>query len=71
MKALFLTMWYPNPQNAVSGTFVHEQAEALRKQGVDVRVMQPLPMAPFPVTLFKNSYRALAAVPGPTMTSKG
>lgn len=63
MKVLFLTMWYPNPQNPVSGTFVHEQAEALRKQGVDVRVMQPLPMAPFPVTLFKKSYRDLAAVP--------
>ncbi|MBK5205120.1 MAG: glycosyltransferase [Polaromonas sp.] len=63
MKVLFLTMWYPNAQNPVSGTFVHEQAEALRQEGVDVRVMQPLPMAPFPVTLFKNSYRALAAVP--------
>lgn len=63
MKVLFLTMWYPNPQNPVSGTFVHEQAQALRKEGVDVRVMQPLPMAPFPVTLLKNSYRALAAMP--------
>lgn len=63
MKVLFLTMWYPNAQNPVSGTFVHEQAQALRKQGVDVRVMQPLPMAPFPVTLFKQAYRDLAAVP--------
>lgn len=63
MKVLFLTMWYPNPQNPVSGTFVHEQAEALRKQGVDVRVMQPLPLAPFPINRLKASYRALAAVP--------
>ena len=63
MKVLFLSMWYPNPQNPVSGTFVHEQAEALRREGVDVRVVQPLPKAPFPVTLFKNSYRDLAAVP--------
>lgn len=63
MKVLFLTMWYPNSQDQVSGTFVHEQAEALRKQGVDVRVMHPLPMAPFPVTLVKKSYRDLATVP--------
>lgn len=63
MKVLFLSMWYPNPQNPVSGTFVHEQADALRREGVDVRVVQPLPKAPFPVTLFKKSYRDLAAVP--------
>lgn len=63
MKVLFLTMWYPNAQNPVSGTFVHEQAEALRQEGCEVRVMQPLPLAPFPVTLFKKSYRDLAAVP--------
>jgi teichuronic acid biosynthesis glycosyltransferase TuaC len=63
MKILFLSMWYPNSENPVSGTFVHEQAEALRKEGVEVRVMQPIPIAPFPVTLFKPSYRALAAIP--------
>jgi len=63
MKVLFLTMWYPNAQNPVSGTFVHEQAEALRNEGCDVRVVQPLPLAPFPVTLFKKTYRDLAVVP--------
>jgi len=62
MKVLFLSMWYPNGQNPVSGTFVHEQARALRQIGVELRVMQPLPMAPFPVTLFKPSYRDWAAV---------
>ena len=63
MKVLFLTMWYPNAQNPVSGTFVHEQAEALRNEGCDVRVVQPLPLAPFPVTLFKKTYRDLAVLP--------
>lgn len=62
-RVLFLTMWYPNAENPVSGTFVHEQAEALRNEGIEVRVMQPIPLAPFPVTLFKRSYRALAALP--------
>ena len=63
MRVLFLTMWYPNPENWVSGTFVHDQAVALRLAGVDVRVMQPLPMAPFPLPLLKKSYKALAAIP--------
>jgi len=63
MRVLFLTMWYPNAENPVSGTFVHEQAEALRQQGVEVRIMQPIPLAPFPLPLIKKSYRALAALP--------
>lgn len=63
MKVLFLTLWYPNRQNPVSGTFVHEQVESLRQAGSDVRVMQPLPMTPFPLPLFNKSYRDLAAVP--------
>lgn len=63
MKVLFLTMWYPNAENPVSGTFVHEQAEALRNAGVEIRVMQPIPMAPFPVTLLSASYKALASLP--------
>ncbi|MBU4018841.1 MAG: glycosyltransferase [Gammaproteobacteria bacterium] len=63
MKVLFLTLWYPNRQNPVSGTFVHEQAKSLREAGCDVRVMQPLPMTPFPLPLFKKSYRELACVP--------
>lgn len=63
MRILFLTMWYPNSENPVSGTFVHEQAQALRKEGTEIRIMQPIPLTPFPVTLFKASYRALAAVP--------
>ena len=63
MKVLFLTLWYPNRQNPVSGTFVHEQAKSLRDAGCDVRVMQPLPMTPFPLPLFKKSYRDLACVP--------
>lgn len=63
MKVLFLSLWYPNSQNPVSGTFVHEQAQALRELGVDVRVMQPLPKTPWLVRWLKPSYRALAAVP--------
>jgi len=63
MRVLILTIWYPNAENPILGTFVHEQAVALRNSGVDIRIVQPLPAAPFPVTLFKESYRKLAQAP--------
>lgn len=63
MRMLILTIWYPNAENPILGTFVHEQAVALRNCGVDIRIVQPLPSAPFPVTLFKESYRKLANTP--------
>ena len=63
MRVLILTIWYPNAENPILGTFVHEQAVALRNKGIDIRIVQPLPSAPFPVTLFKESYRKLAKAP--------
>lgn len=56
-------MWYPNQENPVFGTFVHEQAVALRDRGVDVRIVQPIPLAPFPLGLFSPRYAALAKIP--------
>lgn len=69
MKVLFLTIWYPNPANPVAGTFVHEQALALRAAGVDLRVMMPVPLAPFPLTLLSDSYHRLSALPDEEMHS--
>lgn len=39
MKVLVVTNMYPNPDNPDSGIFVHEQVEALRKQGVQIDVL--------------------------------
>lgn len=63
MKVLILTIWYPNAENPILGTFVHEQAVALRAAGVDIQVVQPVPSSPFPISLFKESYRKLAKMP--------
>lgn len=63
MRVLIITIWYPNAENPILGTFVHEQAVALRAAGVDIRVIQPVPSAPFPITLFKESYKNLAKMP--------
>lgn len=39
LKVLFLTPWYPSDKDAMSGLFVQKHVEAVRAQGVDVRVI--------------------------------
>ena len=38
MKILILTNMYPSEQKPASGTFIQEQVEALRKEGVDIDI---------------------------------
>lgn len=38
-KVLFLTPWYPSEKDAMSGLFVQKHVEAVRAQGIDVRVI--------------------------------
>ncbi len=39
MKVLFLTPWYPSKKDEMSGLFVQKHVEAVRAQGVEVRVI--------------------------------
>ena len=39
MKVLYLTPWYPSPRDAMEGLFVQKHVDAVRAQGVDVRVI--------------------------------
>ena len=39
MKVLFLSAWYPTARDAMAGLFVQKHAEAVKEQGVDVRVL--------------------------------
>ena len=39
MKVLFLSAWYPTPQDMMAGLFVQKHAEAVAQQGHDVRVL--------------------------------
>src|SRR5262245_34237375 len=63
MRVLFLAVWYLNAEKVVVGTYIHQQAVALRQAGVDIRIVQPLPLAPFPISWLKDSYRKIAAIP--------
>lgn len=42
MKVLYLTPWYPSERDAMAGLFVQKHVEAVRAQGVDVRVIHSL-----------------------------
>ena len=39
MKVLYLTPWYPSEKDEMSGLFVRKHVEAVRAQGVEVRVI--------------------------------
>ena len=39
MKVLYLTPWYPSERDAMAGLFVQKHADAVRAQGVEVRVI--------------------------------
>lgn len=39
MRVLFLTPWYPSKKDEMSGLFVQKHVEAVRAQGVEVRVI--------------------------------
>ena len=39
LKVLFLTPWYPSDKDSMAGLFVQKHVEAVRAQGVYVRVI--------------------------------
>jgi teichuronic acid biosynthesis glycosyltransferase TuaC len=62
-RVLVLTLWFPNSASPGLGAFVQQQITALSESGVDVRVVQPIPLAPAPVRWLRDSWRELHHVP--------
>lgn len=63
MKILVISHMYPSTFNDVAGIFVHEQVKALVKQGCEVRVISPVPWAPFPLNKLTGKWKAYYAIP--------
>ena len=63
LKILILSHMYPNNAQPYYGMFVNEQVRALREQGNEVKVVSPIPYAPFPINLTNEIRRALPSVP--------
>jgi len=63
MKILVISHMYPSAQNPVYGIFVHKQVKALMEQGNEIKVISPVPYAPWPLNVLKKKWRAYTAVP--------
>ncbi len=57
LRVLVISHMYPNQVNPMSGIFVHNQVKNLKKAGIDVRVVSPIP--DFPVYPKWKGYRKM------------
>ena len=67
MRVLLISHLYPSIANPIAGIFVHQQAKALMAQGVEVRVVSPVPWAPFPTPYLARKWRAYSHIPKETV----
>ncbi|MFS0636155.1 glycosyltransferase family 4 protein [Mesobacillus foraminis] len=63
MKVLWITSAYPSDIHPGSGVFHETQVQALRKEGVDVTVICPVPKNPSVLGVLKKQYRANQEIP--------
>jgi len=63
MKVVVLTTSYPTPANPVAGNFVKASVEAVRRAGIDVRVVSPATFPHFGVALGAGIAQNLRAAP--------
>ena len=64
MNVLVLSHMYPVSYNTAYGIFVHEQVKELIKQGCEVKVVSPVPCAPFPINHMNAKWESYSRVPG-------
>jgi glycosyltransferase involved in cell wall biosynthesis len=62
-RVLAISHMYPTPHDEFDGLVIHEQARELIKRGVDVKVIAPIPWAPFPVSYLRRKWRGYAQTP--------
>ena len=63
LAVTWLTPWYPWPGDPMSGVFHRTQAQAVARQGVEVRVVAPRPAAPPPLPWLSDRWAGYAAIP--------
>lgn len=63
MKVLVISTMYPNSQVYKSGVFVHESVKELKKLGVDITVIAPVPYSPYLFRNFNDRWMKFSKVP--------
>lgn len=67
MRIIMVSHLYPSRVDSVRGSFVHRQVLALRERNLDVEVIAPSPLVPFPLGLFKGKWRNYSRIPNKDM----
>lgn len=63
MKVLVISGLYPSAQDPLPGIYVQGQVQALARQGCQVKVLSPTPLAPFPLQLLSRKWAGYHAAP--------
>lgn len=63
MKVLVISHMYPSTFNNVFGIFVSEQVKALVKHGVNIKVISPVPLTPFPINRINEKWYRYSKIP--------
>lgn len=63
MKILHISHLYPVHYDPMMGIAMHKQIKELKNHGVDVKVIAPIPWAPFPFKYFSPKWKNYSLVP--------
>lgn len=63
MKVMVISHMYPSSINPTYGIFIHKQVNALQSQGCEVKVISPVPYAPWPLPLLRKKWDQYASMP--------
>lgn len=63
VKVLIISQMYPSCAEKNRGIFVHKQVKELIKQGCQVKVISPVPLAPFAVRFFSKKWQDYSKIP--------
>ncbi|QCH28055.1 glycosyltransferase [Clostridium tyrobutyricum] len=63
INVLVISHMYPSNFNEMSGIFVHEQVKSLLENGCRVKVVSPVPWAPFPINKTTNKWKRYSKIP--------
>jgi len=63
MRVLVISHMYPSTFNEAAGIFVHDQVKELIRQGCEVKVVSPVPWAPFPLNALSDKWKSYSSIP--------
>ncbi len=63
MKILILSHLFPRPNQVHYGTFIYKLSKAISNLGVEVKVVSPVPLSPFPLNKLSEKWNRYKNIP--------